>query len=433
MLYSLRVPALLRGTIRARALCALSLLTLASTAAYGQGGGLTLEAALAQATPRSAAIQASQFAERADTHAAVEAGQLPDPMLDVGIDNLPIDGPERFSPTQDFMTTRHIGIEQEWVSTDKRERRTTLADRKIDKARATTLVRLVDTRRQTALAWLDAAYAQQALDLSQALVHHMTDELGATRASYRGVRASASDVTQAQIMLSQAKDRLLGAQQTSRLALIALGRWVASPVAKIAGNIPPLKSRVASLAPQTLERVQPELLAAARDISVADADTSVASSNRTPNWTWSVTYQQRGSQYSNMVSVGVKIPLPISRQNRQDQDVAEKAALANQARFALRETEREVIANIQTLAASLESGRTRVAQLKNSLLPAATRQLGLATAAYKSGTGSLGSVFDARRSQLEAQLQVVDLEHQVARTWAQLDYQVIPQDFALNR
>ncbi|CAM5220109.1 Cobalt-zinc-cadmium resistance protein CzcC [Castellaniella defragrans] len=432
MLHSLHVPALLRGTTRVRALCAL--LMLASTAAYGgQSGGLTLEAALAQATHRSAAIQASQFAERADTHAAVEAGQLPDPMLDVGVDNLPINGPQRYSLTQDFMTARHIGIEQEWVSTDKRERRTALADRKIDKARATTLIRLVDTRRQTALAWLDAAYAQQALDLSQALVHHMTDELGATRASYRGVQASAKDVTQAEIMLSQAKDRLLEAQQTSRVALIALGRWVASPVSKITGGIPPLKSRVASLAPQTLERVQPELLAAARDISVADAGTSVATSNRTPNWTWSVTYQQRGSQYSNMVSVGVKIPLPVSRQNRQDQDVAEKAALGNQARFALREAEREVVANIQALAASLENGRARVAQLKETLLPAATQQLGLATAAYKGGTGALGSVFDARRSLLEAQLQVVDLEREVARTWAQLEYQVIPQDSALDR
>src|SRR3546814_6360601 len=108
-------------------------------------------------------------------------------------------------------------------------------------------------------------------------------------------------------------DLFLKAQQTSRSALIELSRWVASPVTEVAGDIPPLESHVAALTQEELNQVQPELLAAERDIYVADADTSVASSNRTPNWTWGVTYQQRGSQYSNMVSVGVSIPLPISR------------------------------------------------------------------------------------------------------------------------
>jgi outer membrane protein TolC len=185
---------------------------------------------------------------------------------------------------------------------------------------------------------------------------------------------------------------------------------------------------VASLTLQELNQVQPQLLAAARDISIADADTSVASSNRTPNWTWGVTYQQRGSQYSNMVSVGVSIPLPVSRENRQDREVAEKAALGNKARLTLRETVRQVQANIHILSTSLANGRERVAQLSHTLLPTVGRQVKLATAAYKAGTGSLASVFNAKRAELDVRLQILDLERDVAQTWAQLEYQVIPQD-----
>jgi len=251
---------------------------------------------------------------------------------------VPIDGPQRYSLGQDFMTMRRIGLEQEWVSSEKRERRASLANRITDKERAASLEQLVDTRQQTAAAWLNAAYAQRGLELSEALVDHMTHELAAVRASYRGAQASADDVTQAQMMRSQAKDQLLKAQQTLRSALIMLSRWVASPVDRVSGDIPRLESQVASLTLQELNQLQPQLLAAARDISIADADTSVASSNRTPNWTWGVTFQQRGSQYSNMVSVGVSIPLPVSRENRQDRDVAEKAALGNKARLMLRET-----------------------------------------------------------------------------------------------
>lgn len=420
-----------RGTIRVHIFCAL--LALTGAAAWGQSVPLTLEAALDQATSRSAAVQAGQAAERAGAHAAISAGQLPDPMLDVGIDNLPLSGPEGFSLTQDSMTARHIGIEQEWVSADKRERRTTLANRKVDQERANTLAQLANVRRQTALAWLDAAYTQRALDLAQALVKHMSDELKATRASYSGARSSAADVTQAQVMRSQAVDGMLRVQQAKRTALIALGRWVAAPVSSVAGDIPPLESSVASLAPQQLGRVQPELIAAERAVATDDAATAVADSNRSPNWTWSVTYQQRGSRYSNMVSVGVKIPLPISRANRQDQDVAEKAAQAEQARLNLSETERQVAADIQTQATTLANGKERVAQLNTTLLPAAKQQVELAVAAYKSGAGPLTAVFDARRSLLEAQLQIVDLERETARTWAQLEYQVVPQNVALDQ
>ena len=51
------------------------------------------------------------------------AGQLPDPTLQVGIDNLPVQGSERFSTTADSMTMKRIGIGQEWVSRDKRSAR----------------------------------------------------------------------------------------------------------------------------------------------------------------------------------------------------------------------------------------------------------------------------------------------------------------------
>ncbi len=423
MFVSIRALAPQRVLVRARALCAL--LAIASATAYGQEAGLTFEEALYQATNRSAAIQASESSVLASSNAVVSAGELPDPVLKLGIDSVPIEGPMRYSLSRDSMTMRRIGIEQEWVSADKRERRTRLANRQVDREQADLLLQSANTRQQTAIAWLNAAYAQRALGLSKALTTQMAEELAATRASYRGVRATADDVTQAQMLSSQARDRLLQSQQEHRSALISLSRWVASPVARIAGEIPPLQSHVSSLTIQELNRVQPELLVAQRDISIADAATAVASSNRTPNWTWGVTYQNRGSQYQDMVSVGVSIPLPIARASRQDRDVAQRAALGNKARFMLRDSQRQVQASIQNLSTSLANGRERVGNLNTTLLPAAQRQVGLATAAYKAGTGSLADVFKAKRGLLETKLQILELERDVAQIWAQLEYQVI--------
>ena len=41
-------------------------------------------------------------------------------MLSVGIDNLPVTGPERLRTTADSMTMKRVGISQEWVSAEKR-------------------------------------------------------------------------------------------------------------------------------------------------------------------------------------------------------------------------------------------------------------------------------------------------------------------------
>jgi outer membrane protein TolC len=303
----------------------------------------------------------------------------------------------------------------------------------VDRERAGYLVQLANTRRQTATAWVNAVYAKKAVSLQRELIGHMTHELDATKASYRGAKATAADVTQAETMLAQTQDQLLKAQQTFQTALIGLSRWTAVPVSDVTGDLPPPRSYVSSLPPDELRQVQPELIAASRDIAVADADAAVANSNRSPNWTWEVSYQQRGGQYSNMVSVGVSIPLPINRKNRQNRDAAEKAELGTKARLMYEDAQRQVEADIRTQSATLASGRERIANLTNALLPAADRRVQLAAAAYKAGTGSLADTFAAKRAQLDAELQVLDLQRDVSQTWAQLEYQVVPASMSVSQ
>ncbi|KWC05395.1 transporter [Burkholderia ubonensis] len=401
--------------------------------AHAQQAPFTLDAALQAATDRSSSMQAALASVRASSEAAVKAGQLPDPMLKAGIDNLPVNGPQRFTIGQDFMTMRRIGIEQEWVSGEKRRLRSALANEMVGRERAGYLAQLANVRQQTAAAWLNAVYANKALALQQALLDHMRHELAATNASYRGAKASAADVVQAQAMLAQTQDQVLKAQQAYQTALIGLSRWTAVPVAEVSGEPPAPESFVSSLPPDELRLSQPTLVAAADDIAVAEADTAVANSERSPNWTWEVAYLQRGGAYSNMVSVGVTIPLPLNRKNRQNRDVAEKAELATKARLMYEDALRQVQADIRAQSAILASGRERIANLGRSLLPAADQRVQLANAAYRAGSGSLADTFTARRAQLEAQLQVLDLKREVSLTWAQLEYQVVPSTMAAAR
>ncbi|WP_407792286.1 TolC family protein [Pigmentiphaga litoralis] len=392
---------------------------------------LTLDAALQAASQRSAAVQAAQISIRASSESAVSEGQLPDPMLKAGIDNLPTGGSQGFTIGQDFMTMRRVGIEQEWVSAEKRQLRSALAKEMVGQARSAYLAQVADIRQQTALAWLDAAYAKKALVMRSALVDHMSQELKATQASYRGAKASAADVVQAQAMFAQTQDLDLQAQQSYETALIGLSRWTGQTVVDVTGEPPPPESSVPTLSADELRRVQPTLAIAAEDVAVATADAAVATSERYPNWTWEVSYQQRGGAYSDMVSVGVRIPIPINREKRQDRTIAAKLMLTERARLMYEEAQRSVQADIRTQVALLDSGRRRSDELKRSLLPTTEQRVQLSISAYRAGTGTLADTFAARRAQLEAQLQVLDLNRAVSQTWARLQYQVVSPALAL--
>ncbi|NPT43090.1 TolC family protein [Paraburkholderia sp. 1N] len=402
---------------------------LAGHAAHAQDAGLTLDAALQIATNRSSSIQAAQASVRGSADVVVKAGQLPNPTLNLSVQDLPVNGPNAFTIGQDNFTMGGIGIQQEWVSPEKRRLQTTLADRAVERDQSTVLEKVAEVRQQAAMAWLNAIYAKKAVALSQALVDHLSEELTARQASYRGAKGTAVDVAQASLTLGNARDELINAQQDEKTALIALSRWTAAGnVLEVAGTPPELESQVSRLSVEQLAQVQPSLIAARAAISLADADTDVTRSNRSTNWTWGLTYFKSGGKFPDYVSVGVSIPLPIHRRNVEDRDVEQKSEMGTQARLTYEDTERQVVADIQSLTAKLAGGRERLANAKQTVLPAAKQKVQLANAAYRSGAGTLADALDARHVQLEADLQVLNLEREVSLVWAQLEYQVLPPD-----
>ena len=75
---------------------------------------LSLAEALAIATRDSSLLSAQRSAVFAAQESTISARELPDPKLRLGIENLPVDGPDRYSISRDFMTMRKIGISQDF-------------------------------------------------------------------------------------------------------------------------------------------------------------------------------------------------------------------------------------------------------------------------------------------------------------------------------
>ncbi|MDP3924849.1 MAG: TolC family protein, partial [Hydrogenophaga sp.] len=83
-----------------------------------------LATAVQAALARSQALSAQAAAARSAREAAVAAGERPDPVLRLSLENLPIEGEDRFSTTRDFMTSKSVSLAQTLPSLANRQSRT---------------------------------------------------------------------------------------------------------------------------------------------------------------------------------------------------------------------------------------------------------------------------------------------------------------------
>ncbi|MFX5957100.1 TolC family protein, partial [Acinetobacter baumannii] len=72
---------------------------------------------------RSTDAETSRAAIQAAIEMAVAGKQLPDPVLKVGVNNVPVDGRDRFSIGTEAMTMRSISVMQEFTRPAKRAAR----------------------------------------------------------------------------------------------------------------------------------------------------------------------------------------------------------------------------------------------------------------------------------------------------------------------
>ncbi|HVF62412.1 MAG TPA: TolC family protein [Casimicrobiaceae bacterium] len=384
---------------------------------------LTLGEALRIAETRAPGLSAADAAARGARELAVASGQLPDPILRAGIDNLPVSGSDAFSLTRDFMTMRRIGIMQEYVSTDKRNARRSRGEREAERLEAEGQVLRAEMRADVASAWYDRLYATQTEALLKALADETAMQQRATEAQVASGRASAADALSARVSLALANDRITAAQRQQRVATARLARWLREDAERPpAGDFGVRGDADVAAAPTFEPNGIPQLAVLTSQIDVADAALKVSELDRNHNWSWEVSFGHREPNFSNMLSVGVSVPLPIAREYRQDREVAARIAQRDHARELLEDARRRYRAMYDTTRIEWQAVLDRRRDLESTLLPAVAQRIDATLAAYQGGQQNLAAVLEARRAAVDARLQILDLEREAAKLHAQLRY-----------
>ena len=385
--------------------------------------GLTLEQAQQRALARSRALPAQDAAIAAARELAVAAGRLPDPVLRAGIDNLPVSGADRFNIGSDFMTMRRIGVMQELTASDKRRLRAAGMEGAADKAAAEKDVQIARIERDTAQAWIDLYVAQQMMDVVRQQAAQADLDLQAAEAAYRAGKGSQGDVFAARGRIGAAQDKVDEVDTRVRTARTALARWVGPDADVAPAGLPDIdRVRLDPAALETQLAHHPDIAVLDREEAVARTEARLAEANRHPDWSVEVTLQQRGQGYSNMLSVGVSVPLQWDRTHRQDRELAAKILQADRIRDEREERLRAHTADVRALLDEWRSTRTRLSRYRRELVPLALDQSAAVLAAYRGGKAALADVLAARRNELDVRLQALQIEGEAARRWAQLNF-----------
>jgi outer membrane protein TolC len=406
----------------ARAACALAVLVCAP---LGAEEPLTLDEALRLAAERSQTLVAQDAAATAARHMAVAAGEPQDLVLVAGLDNVPVEGPDAWSLSRDFMTMRSIGVVRALTRDEKRTARAARFEHEAEAALAGRSLELANLQRETALAWFERHYAErrQGLLIAQRDAAVLTVE--AADLAYRGGRGAQSDLFAARSTLAVVEDRIAANERDIGVARILLERWIGTAAERPLAAPPALD--VAAVSDAELQAGvghHPMITMLAWEEQAANAEAAVARASKRPDWSLDLRYGARGSAYADMVSINVSRPLQWRHEDRQDREVAAKLATADEMRARREEQARVHLAEARTLLETWQANRARLERYASTLIPLAAERTRTTTIAYGSGREPLSAVLDARAAELEARVAEVDLELETGRVWAELEYLV---------
>lgn len=416
------------GLRRASCVAALGLACFVAAHAADLSSTLSLDDALRLATRQSRLLVARAVQSRSARDMAVAAGQLPDPTLKAGINNLPVDGADRFSIARDFMTMRSVGFSQELTGVEKRKARAARFEREAEAADASRVLAAANVQRDTAMAWLDRFYQERMRDALARQRDELLLAVEAAETAYRGARGSRADVFAARSAVAQMEDRIAQVDRQVASATTQLTRWI-GPLASQPLGAPPDTGTV-RLSQADLDSSfahHPDIVVMLKQEDVAKAEADIARTSRHADWTVELMFNQRGSTYSNMVSLNVSMPLQWDRKNRQDREEAAKLSAVEQMRAEREDATRAHVAEARAMLQEWQSNRERMKRYDAGLLPLAGERVNATLAAYRGGGANLSAVLEARRSEIEVRIERLRLEMDTARLWAQLNY-LVPVD-----
>jgi len=389
-------------------------------------GPLGMPEAVHIAVTHDSALQQLVAAKAVTVANATAAGTLPDPKLTMGLSNLPTD---TFAVGQQPMTMQVIGIQQAFPAGDSRALAQQRGDQMADSQQAAIDARRLQVARAVRLAWLNAYFAEHAIELTRANEAALEQSVAIAKEQYQNGKGTQQQWLRARLALADPKVREIEFVDAQRSAQAALVRWLGEDASRaLTGTVFDLPS------PPTyrvlLDRLpmHPVLRQADAKISADQTGVELARQSYKPSWGLSLSYGRRpgddaaGRPYSNMVTALVTFSLPLFTGDRQDQQTVSARETLKASTYARDDQLRQLKQELDDDWARWQDLKQLNALYAQTVLPDSAADVTSGLDAYGNGSGDFFEVIRAQLGDLNAKLRALRIQVDTEALKAQFLY-----------
>lgn len=372
---------------------------------------LRLQDALSMAFANNSDLQAAQYELQAVDGAVIQAGAMPNPVLEMSVE-------DRRRETRE--TT--IQMSQPIELGGKRGARIRAAERGRDAATAELNAKRADVRATVITAFFEVLIAQERVRLAQESVE--LAQRGTSVASRRVIAGKVSPVEETKARVAEANVRLEMNQAKSELtsARKRLAATWGNPTPRFEradGQLDALPALPALPALANRMTTAPALIRARSEVERRDALTQLESSRRIPDVTVSMGMKRSEELGRNQAIVGISFPLPLFDSNRGN--VLEASRRSDKAREELVATELRLDGELSQAHERLTTALLEIESLQKDILPGAQSAHDAATKGFEYGKFSFLDVLDAQRTLLLAKSQYLRALSEAHRAAADIE------------
>lgn len=372
------------------------------------------------ADPQLAALLDAAAERNPDVHAARQeiaaarsriapAGALDDPMLEVGLLNVPA---ESLSLRREDMTMKMIGYSQRLPYPGKRALRRELAEREAEAAQINLQELVNRVRRDVKIAYFDLGLTDESLRLAERNRQVLEQFLSIAEARYGVGQSTQADVLRAQTQVSKMLEELIKLGRERPMLEAELNRAAGRAAAPQAVSPGPARARESSLRLDELRALalanRPQLLAQQRMMDRSAKALELARKDYYPDFDVRLSYGQRDNyqdmRREDMISFTVAINLPVWRESKRGPRVTEAEAMRDQASAMYQARLNELDAMLRQQVAAAEQTLKSVRLYENALLPQARLTADASLSAYRVGRVDSFTLLDSRMTVFNAEI-----------------------------
>jgi outer membrane protein TolC len=317
-----------------------------------------------------------------------QAGSLDDPMVGLGIVNLPTD---TFSFRQEDMTMKEISVTQRLPYPGKRGLRSEVAQKEAEAVLSDYEEVKVKVSRDVKMAYYELFFVNKAIEVTEKNreILKLLNQIAETKYSVgEGIH---TDVFKAQVELSKMIDELIMLNQNRRTLKSKLNTLLHRPPFAPLGDPGEVTYEKFSGDPEELVKAaaerRPSLQSVKRMVERNKASLKLAERDYYPDFDIKLAYGQRddgpAGRRPDMVSAMVGFNLPLWHKSKQGRKVAESQKDIQATNDQLTAMTNEIRYMVSEKLADIERAEKQIELIRTGIIPQATLSLDSAIASYR--------------------------------------------------